>query len=762
MTRTRNIPTQTKTKGRTVFEYILLTVCLLLLALRTTYTEGPNPQSSSQPINLGDNLYSITLSLIILISFALWLVSGVFSKNFTYRPKITELAFLLFILAAIISTTVASNKRDAITDSVVVLSPIVMALLLIRILDSTSKIRLVLVFIAALAIVTAFQCTYQTVVENEAWIYRYQNDPNSILGPLGIEPGTLNHMMLEHRILSKDVKGFFTTSNSAGSFTMLALFGAAALFLTELKKLKSNPENITPLITTALAALAVLAGLLLTKSKGAILAAIIASAMFAIWLALGKKLFAHRFKLLILSIILIIIITSATITYGIKHDRLPGGNSMLVRWQYWKTAAKIYADHPITGIGPGNFVFHYPKYKDSAALETISDPHNFALAFLTQYGPLGLAAFVLLILTALLRPALKKPPLDPHETEESNNIPKKTAIAISITVVLGLLIIRPLIMPIGIDGDTGLAAFEIFTSFITPVVAFAIALWLLRPATNTPKENNTNIYMATLFCGIVGFLIHNLIDFAIFEPGVMTTFWMTVACLVALYRIQQKEKPKFPPPLLPKLISTITAILIVAVVINHALAPVAKTTAKTRRALSNFLSAHQLLDEAAKEDPLDPAPLNLNAKLYRQHYEQTGKNQPILLEKAVECLQKAIQRNITDFKNHEALSDICNSLADISTSNNKNIWLNKALDSIQKAIERYPGLGRLHFKLAQTAEKLNDKTLALEEYKKTVRIEDNFRDLFATMYPNRQIVSRLGKKQYNTAKNKIEKLTKPK
>lgn len=151
--------------------------------------------------------------------------------------------------------------------------------------------------------------------------------------------------------------------------------------------------------------------------------------------------------------------------------------------------------------------------------------------------------------------------------------------------------------------------------------------------------------------------------------------------------------------------------------------------------------------------------MNLNAKLYIQHYEQTGKNQPILLERAVECLLKAIQRNNSDFKNHESLSDICNSLADISTSNNKKIWLNKALESIQNAIERYPGLGRLHFKLAQTAEKLGNNTLAFEEYKKTVKIEDNFRDLFAIMYPDRQIVSRLGKKQYNTAKNKIEKLT---
>ena len=70
---------------------------------------------------------------------------------------------------------------------------------------------------------------------------QYKDDPNSILQPLGIQPGSLNHMLLEHRIYSKDVRASFTTSNSAGSFAILASFASIALLAERLKNRKTCP-----------------------------------------------------------------------------------------------------------------------------------------------------------------------------------------------------------------------------------------------------------------------------------------------------------------------------------------------------------------------------------------------------------------------------------------------------------------------------------------------------------------------------------------
>ena len=73
---------------------------------------------------------------------------------------------------------------------------------------------------------------------------------------------------------------------------------------------------------------------------------------------------------------------------------------------------------------------------------------------------------------------------------------------------------------------------------------------------------------------------------------------------------------------------------------NYALIPVANTTAISRLALTRVPQTHDLLDNAAILDPLDPAPLTLNARLYAEHYEQTnarlqrqGQEYPVMIHR---------------------------------------------------------------------------------------------------------------------------------
>jgi O-antigen ligase len=160
-----------------------------------------------------------------------------------------------------------------------------MILLLVQILDSQAKIKLVLAVIAALGVVLAYRCANQFFVENQERLKQYQEDPNAMLGQLGIRPGSFNQMMFEHRLYSKDIGGFFTTGNSAGSFLLLASFCAAALVLERRKNSKS--ARIAPACT---AIVVILLGLATTHSKGAIVAAIIAAAMFIVYLLFGAWL----------------------------------------------------------------------------------------------------------------------------------------------------------------------------------------------------------------------------------------------------------------------------------------------------------------------------------------------------------------------------------------------------------------------------------------------------------------------------------------
>jgi hypothetical protein len=78
---------------------------------------------------------------------------------------------------------------------------------------------------------------------------------------------------------------------------------------------------------------------------------------------------------------------------------------------------------------------------------------------------------------------------------------------------------------------------------------------------------------------------------------------------------------------------------------------------------------------------------------------------------------------------------------------------------VSQAVERYPGCGRLHFKQAQIADQMGNAEIAVEQYRKAIDIEDEYRDQFRQMYPERRdIVNRLDKKMYLDAKKRVQEL----
>jgi len=372
-----------KSKGQVIFEHILLALCLCIIALRTTVTESPSAQSGNQPNGLSDIVYSLSISAVLILSFLCWFVSGCWTKRFLYRFSAMEIGLCLLIIAAIVAGFAASNKRAAITNFAMSIAPLSMAVLLVQILDSKSKIKLVLAVIAALGVVSAYKCSSQLFAGNKQLIKFYQEHPDEVLARQNLTPNTLKHWQFEHRLYSKDISGFFTTGNSAGSFALLASFAGIALFVEKFRNRKSN-SSPRQLVTYGLAVAVVIFGLIITRSKGAIAASLVTAAMFALYLLFDNWVKAHKKVILIVCLLLGVAGGCAVIWYGLTHDRPPGGNSMLVRWQYWHASTQMYADHPRTGVGPGNFANFYLHYKPPSAMEEVSDPHHH-ISFVAVY-----------------------------------------------------------------------------------------------------------------------------------------------------------------------------------------------------------------------------------------------------------------------------------------------------------------------------------------------------------------------------------------
>jgi hypothetical protein len=743
---------------------LLLALCLSILALRVTYTESPTAQMLTMPGSLGDTVYSLTLSGLLIFAFVLWLLGGLFTGRLVYKVTGIEIGLAVFGLAAVVSAWGASDKREAITQVVTLLGPLFAALLLVQILDHPAKVRVVLAVLVGLGIVSAFQCAEQFFISNTATIEQYEKAPRMLLEPLGIQIGTFQHFLFEHRIYSRGVRGFFTTSNSAASFAILACAAAAILLIRRLRDCKAREIAPRYGILAGLATVLVVAGLFLTQSKGGILAFFIGAALCGLLAGLDRWLPALKRRLLLVVVPLAALLAAgagyAMIRYGMTHGRLPGGNSMLVRWQYWAASAKMFAQHPLTGIGPGNFSEYYTHYKPAAALESVADPHNFLLSLLTQYGPLGLIGFLAMVALPLRR-RIQLPPLEPAIRDaRSQPSSRKVALIVLFSVCACLLLVRLLLLPTTADSPDVLL-YEILTAHIAPVAAFLIGFLLVAsPLDREPGQRadlSDPTALTILVCAVLAVLLHNLIDFALFEPGVWLAFWIVIACVVAL-RVQPPDGIRLAAPRgrvgRPLILGVATVLLGgYCLFVWRPVCITAMAIYQARRAASagSYEVAHRRLEAATAADPLSSVAANFNGRLYLQQYEQTRDKRPALLEEAAQCFSTAIERNPANYKNYENLALVYARLGQPQ----------KAYAWYLRAAGLYPGREWIWFELAQTAEQLGRAGLALCHYTKAVEIENSYREQFRQMYPDRQkIVSRLGDKEYQHARKRIEELSK--
>lgn len=742
------ISSSSKSTGQVVLEHVLLVLCLCVIALRAMYTESPSSQSANLPANLNDTVYSLLMSTVLIISFVVWFITAFCRKRFSYRLTGIEIGLCLFCTAAIVGVFVASNKRAAITNFVTLLAPVLMAVLFVQILESQAKVKLLLAVIAALGVVSAYQCAEQFFVSNQMMIEQYEQNRQAFLEPLGIQPGTFAQFLFEHRLSTKGVRGFFTTSNSAGSFALLASFAAIGIFVDKLKNRKYGAHGPLRFVCCGIAVAIVIFGFAITRSRGAIMASLAATAMFIAFLLFRNWLNTYKKAIFIVCLLFFFIIGCVVVRYGITHGRLPGGNSMMVRWQYWDGAVKMCADYPVTGVGGGNFGSFYPRYKAASALETVVDPHNFMLSILTQYGPLGLIGFLAVVSVPLWRAVSRESVLVLPKANQHEPVFTKAAIPFVIVISAALLLIRPILSPIPPVSSFEERYAAIIVLYVFPVIVFIVGFLLLTGALISNKTDYTNIAAAVLFCACVGVLIHNLIDFAIFEPGVFTTFWAIMSCLIVLGSYQRTEGQFVHEPVLfTKVLVVAGGLVLIWTYFNYAFVPVARANANIKLAMQGIGYTHEYLDQAAKDDPLDPSAPNMNGRLYLQEYNETNNKQP--LEKATKCFLNAIERNKADFKNYEKLSQVYNLLGDTQQAYNRGL----------EAANRYPGSGRLQFNLAEIAEKLGKTVVAIEHYKEAVMIEDEYRSQFRQMYPGREIVSRLGEEKYKRAKQRIDSLS---
>ncbi len=188
--------------------------------------------------------------------------------------------------------------------------------------------------------------------------------------------------VLQAKIADTRVYATFVSCNALAGFLVLALPAAvrAAIRWGE----RFEPVRLSRILFAVSAGGILAATLLMTKGRGAFLAALLTLAAAALTLPMRR---ARRFALIGAAFL--------AIAGGAFHIHLRGRgfDSMAERVDYLRTSARMVLEKPLAGHGWGGFFYRHMQLKSSDTDESAHDPHNVIASFATQAGiPAGLLA----------------------------------------------------------------------------------------------------------------------------------------------------------------------------------------------------------------------------------------------------------------------------------------------------------------------------------------------------------------------------------
>lgn len=205
---------------------------------------------------------------------------------------------------------------------------------------------------------------------------------------------TTRSLLLDRAERSTEPIGLFALTNSLAA---ILLTGCLLIVAPAPRWLR-----LPPLARACWTGALVLAGccLLLTKSRTAYLASALGGLLLIAQL-IGSARWSRRRAVVTGGAVLVLTLLAAAILGilgGLDLEVLSEApKSLGYRLQYWKSTALLIADHPLWGVGPGNFRQHYLLYKLPGASEEIRDPHNLLLDVWANGGLLALVGLMLLL-----------------------------------------------------------------------------------------------------------------------------------------------------------------------------------------------------------------------------------------------------------------------------------------------------------------------------------------------------------------------------
>ena len=447
------------------------------------------------------------------------------------------IVFAGFSTASMLNASHARPALNAWLEQLAILSTMVSAGMLFR---TRRRLALLLVVLTALAGTLAVKGLYQHYEEIPARIAAFERNPELSLQQFGTAVGSPEAKLYENRLRDDSPLGYFPLANLYGALLVMLSLASLGMgidrfraFLADRRSDKnlSRPGEIDPRVLSAtvaiLCGLAAIAVLMMTGSRGG------AIALFAAVLAAGaiycfrQPLAKHRRKVLVIVLVLVVLVGATVIAYGLSHDALPS-KTLTFRWYYWTASAQIIKQHPWLGTGPENFTSAYLQHRRAAAEESISDPHNFVMHALAEYGiPGGLAYLSLLggALAGICRPRKEPLPLD-------DPLDAANGMRLRVSVVLGCVAAATVTTRMIVGGASEHWSLVLLDALLPGALLAGLLAVLIMPAYRLGEAIGAPARIA-LGCGLAGFVLNETINHALWAPATAGLFWTCMGAALA-------------------------------------------------------------------------------------------------------------------------------------------------------------------------------------------------------------------------------------
>ncbi|MFA6132984.1 MAG: O-antigen ligase family protein [Phycisphaerae bacterium] len=569
-----------------------------------------------------DELARVSFAMILLGIWAAWLAGSALRGGIVLRHRLAAGLGAAFVILSLLSVFVAADARSAWDVWLEQTSLIASFLLAAEVFAARRNLLWLVVVLAAAGACIACKELWQVLGEIPDRVADFEAHRAQRLATMGFSPGSSEAGAFEARLRATTATGFFTLSNLAGSVMLVTAMAALGLAIDKTagairswrdsRAALKRGELHTPLLAAALtifaAALAV-TGLVLTRSRGALAVAVLAGLGLPVLLRWRRPLAAHWRKATLVAACVLALMLAGAVAFGLRYDRLPS-KSMTFRWYYWTGSAEIIREHPLLGVGPGNFPAAYLQHRRAAAEESVKLPHNIIMHALTQFGlPGGLCylAVVVVGLVGMCRPGRR---IDSPPDRVGRPSSRRVA-AMVLTLCLSAAMARSVFanalvspFPYVFILEAALPAC-LLAALLVAAVWSGQALW--RGLELAPLASRI-----ALAVGAGAFFLHSMIEFGPWSPGVALVFWIACGACQGT-GIPEDRKTGAPEGLNGWVICRLRWVMVGAVAVGLVAAgvflwrPVFSRTVSSELAMmfSDKNKATLMAVRAAEDDPLD-------------------------------------------------------------------------------------------------------------------------------------------------------------